>query len=272
MSRTLENRTVAITEHRFEKELKSLIERHGAQVISCPLLEERPVENRSQLQEFIEQVLEDRFDIVVFFTGVGARFLGEEAASMGRLEEFKDALKELTVVARGPKPRSAMRKLGLSVDLAPEKATSEGLLELFQTESIDGKRVGVQLYGTPNPEFVAGLENQGAQVTLVQVYNYGPASDRSRVIEFIDLLIGGGVDAITFTSAPQVESLVGTAEVSGRASELHRVLNERISVAVIGEVTGRALLARGITVRILPMSPKMAPLADAIASHFERIR
>ncbi len=60
MSKAVENRTVAITEHRFEKELMSLIEPHGANVISCPLLEERPVENRSELRAFISRGIVER--------------------------------------------------------------------------------------------------------------------------------------------------------------------------------------------------------------------
>ena len=271
MSKVLKNRTVAITEHRFENEFKSLIERHGARVISCPLLEERPVENRSELQAFIRQIVEGGFDYMVFFTGVGARFIGEEAESMGQAGALRDALKAMTVVARGPKPRAAMRKLGLSVDLAPETATSEGLLELFETVNIEGKCVGVQLYGNPNPAFVSGLELLGASVEIVQVYNYGPASDRNRVLAFIETLLSGGVDAVTFTSAPQVDSLFGTAELAGRADPLRAALNERISVAAIGAVTGRALLTRGVEVKIFPASPKMAPLADAIASYFEDV-
>jgi uroporphyrinogen-III synthase len=269
MSKALENRTVAITEHRFEKELMSLIERHGARVISCPLLEERPVENRSELRFFIRQIIEEEFDYLVFFTGVGARFIGEEAESMGQSDEFKEALKRTKVVARGPKPRAAMGKLGLSVDLAPEKATSEGLLELFQAQQLEGKRIGVQLYGSPNPDFVSGLEALGAVVSIVQVYNYGPASDTSRVLTFIETLLSGEVDAITFTSGPQIDSIFATAETSGRADALCVAFNDRISVAVVGEVTGRALVRRGVVARILPPAPKMAPLADAIATYFE---
>ena len=73
MSKALENRTIAITEHRFEKELMSLIERHWATVISCPLLEERPVPNRAQLRVFIEGIIEEDFDFVVFFLPESAR-------------------------------------------------------------------------------------------------------------------------------------------------------------------------------------------------------
>ena len=269
MAGALDNRTVAITEHRFENELTTLIQRHGARVVSCPLLEERPVENRSELQAFLRNLIGNGFDFVVFFTGVGARFIAEEASAMDQSNQYREALKGMKVVVRGTKPRSAMRKLGLAVDLAPEKATSEGLLEMFAREEIDGKRIGVQLYGNPNPDFIVGLEKLGAEVAVVQVYNYGPASDRERVVGFIDTLLAGEVDAITFTSAPQVESLFGTADTSGRAGQLSATLNERICVAAVGEVTARALARHQISVPVVPVAPRMGPLADAIASYFE---
>ena len=269
MTGALENRTVAITEHRFENELMTLIQRHGARVVSCPLLEERRVENRSELQTFIRELIGNGFEFMVFFTGVGARFIAEEASAMGQSDQYREALKGMQVVARGTKPRSAMRKLGLGVDLAPDEATSDGLLAMFARERIDGKRIGVQLYGSPNTDFISGLEKLGAVVSIVQVYNYGPASDRKRVIGFIDELLSGEVDAITFTSAPQVESLFGMADTSGRVRQLSAALNGRISVAAVGEVTERALVRREIRVQILPAVPRMGPLADAIAAYFD---
>ena len=77
MRRPLENIEVAIVEHRFTKEFSALFERFGAKVHACPLLEERPVENRGELQEFVRNVVSGDLDVMIFLTGVGARFLRE---------------------------------------------------------------------------------------------------------------------------------------------------------------------------------------------------
>src|SRR5690606_32761149 len=140
---------------------------HGARVISCPLLEERAVENRADLEAFIERLASGQLDTMIFFTGVGVRLLAEAAEAAGRLDDFLAGLGGATVVARGPKPVAALRKLGRTPDLVPDQATSEGLLALLAGRALDGQRVGVQLYGTPNPEFVAGLERMGAHVAAV---------------------------------------------------------------------------------------------------------
>ena len=270
MTRPLDNRTVAITEHRFEKEFASLIERHGARVISCPLLEERPVANHTELRKFIDRLIRGDLDFMIFFTGIGVRFLATEAEAVNRLDGFVEALGRVTVVARGPKPLAALKKLGRKVDLAPSRPTSDGLIDLLGTVELDGKQVGVQLYGKPNPRFCDGLELMGAIVSTVQVYDYAPASDRERVLDFIHILLSGTVDVVTFTSGPQVSSLFDVADEAGLSEVLVERMNGEIVVAVIGEVAVRSLASRGINARIYPKAPKMAAMAQAIADFYSR--
>src|SRR5467141_2260548 len=75
MTRPLEHFTIAILEHRFTREFSALLERFGASVYACPLLEERPVENREELEKFVRETAAGNLDLMVFLTGVGARFL-----------------------------------------------------------------------------------------------------------------------------------------------------------------------------------------------------
>src|SRR5262245_55899413 len=173
MTQPLENITVAVLEHRFTKEFSSLFERLGASVHACPLLEEKPVENRDELQKFMRRVVSGGLDAMVFLTGVGARFLVAEAESMGIKDEFLNALGKLTIVVRGPKPVAALRQFGLRPDVIPLNPTTEGVIEALRDRDLQGKNVGVQLYGTPNPQLVSALQTKGATVTPVQVYAYG---------------------------------------------------------------------------------------------------
>ena len=108
----------------------------------------------------------------------------------------------------------------------------------------------------------------GAIVSTVQVYDYEPASDRERILEFIHTLLTDTVDVVTFTSGPQITSLFDVADDRGLSGALVERMNGAITVAVIGEVADRSLVRRGIHARIYPKSPKMAPLAQAIADYF----
>src|SRR4051812_29525412 len=128
MAQPLANTTVAILEHRFTKEFTTLLERFGATVEACPLLEEKPVENRGELQEFVRHVVSGSLDWMIFLTGVGAKFLIAEADSIGVKDEFLAALAKLTIVVRGPKPVTALRQFGLRVDVIPDNPTTEGVI------------------------------------------------------------------------------------------------------------------------------------------------
>lgn len=265
MTLPLENVTVGIAEHRYTKEFSTLFERLGAEVYACPLIEETPVQNREELQEFIRVVVSGNLDFMIFLTGVGARMLVAEAESIGQKESFLDALARLLVVARGPKPQVALRQLGVRIDISPEIPTSEGVIEALRSKELSGQRVGVQLYGTPNPLLVSALEGRGADVKTVQVYSYGIVADLTAVDALIEKVLNNEIQVLAFTSAPQVRTLFDGAGQLGKTEALQKSLNDGVIVAAIGDVTRRTLKERGVAPKIIPKQPKMGPFAQAIA-------
>jgi uroporphyrinogen-III synthase len=270
MATPLGQLTVAILEHRFTKEFSSLLERFGASVYACPLLEEKPVENRQELEDFVRQVTSGSLDAMIFLTGVGARFLVSASESAGLKDQFLEALNRLTVVVRGPKPVAALRQLGVHIDVIPDNPTTEGVIEALRGQDFQGRRVGVQLYGTPNPQLVSSLESGGAKVTAVQVYAYGAASDTSSVNALISKIVNNEVHVIAFTSAPQVRMLFDFARQFGRSEDVKEKLRNSVVIASVGEVTSRALTEENLIPRIVPKQPKMGALAQAIAEYFEK--
>ncbi|PYS02467.1 MAG: uroporphyrinogen III synthase HEM4 [Acidobacteria bacterium] len=270
MAQPLEQLTIAILEHRFTKELSTLFERFGAKVYACPLLEEKPVENREELEEFVRQLAAGTFDAMIFLTGVGARFLVSAAESAGLKNEFLEALNKMTIVVRGPKPVAALRQFGVHVDVIPENPTTEGVIEALRTRDLAGRRVGVQLYGTRNPQLASALEAKGANVTPVQVYAYGAAADSGAVDALITRILNGEIQVVAFTSAPQVRMLFDFAQQLGRAETLANQLRNKVVVASIGEVTSRALGEQGLTPKIVPNQSKMGVLAQAVADYFSK--
>ena len=268
MAQPLKNVTVAIVEHRFTKEFSTLFERLGATVYACPLLQEKPVENKEELQEFVRRVIAGTFDLMIFLTGVGARFLAAEAESMGVKEEFLNALGKLTIIVRGPKPVAALRQLGVRIDVIPENPTTEGVIETLRNRDLQGRHVGVQLYGTPNPQLVSALEAKGAEVTPVQVYAYGTASDLNAVSALIGRMLDGQIRVVAFTSAPQVQILFDFAAQLDLVEPLERALRTAIVIASIGEVTSRALAARNLTPAIVPAQSKMGALVQEVSQYF----
>jgi len=268
MAKPLAQLTVAILEHRFTKEFSTLLERFGATVYACPLLEEKPVENREELESFVKQVTSGKLDAMIFLTGVGARFLISASESIGLKNQFLEALNKLTIVVRGPKPVAALRQFGVRVDVIPENPTTEGVIEALRTQSLQDRRVGVQLYGTPNPQFISSLESRGAVVMAVQVYAYGAAADTSAVNALISKIMNDEIQVIAFTSGPQVRMLLDLARQLGRSEDVIAKLQDTV-IASVGEVTSRALEEQGLVPKIVPKQPKMGALAQAIAEYFE---
>jgi uroporphyrinogen-III synthase len=270
MARPLGQLTVAILEHRFTKEFSSLLERFGASVYACPMLEEKPVENRQELEEFVREVASGSLDAMIFLTGVGARFLVSASESVGLKDQFLEALNKLTVVVRGPKPVTALRQFGVRVDVIPDNPTTEGVIEALRAQDLQGRRVGVQLYGTPNPQLVASLESRGARVTAVQVYAYGAAADTNSVNALFTKIVNDEVHVIAFTSAPQVRMLFEFARQLGRFEAIAGKLRTSVIIASVGEVTNRALAEGNLIPTIVPKQPKMGALAQAIADYYEK--
>src|SRR3989442_9370092 len=101
MPQPLDQVTIGILEHRFTKEFTTLLQRFGATVYACPILEERPVENREELEQFVRQVAAGEFGFMDFFSGVGAGVLGL-AAGIARVEkEVLPALDKKLIPASG---------------------------------------------------------------------------------------------------------------------------------------------------------------------------
>ena len=142
--------------------------------------------------------------------------------------------------------------------------------EYFRGRRVWGRRVGVQLYGTPNPQLVSALEAKGAKVTPVQVYAYGAAADSSSVNALISRILDGQVQVVAFTSAPQVRMLFDFATQLNVTEALEKALNTTV-IASIGEVTSRALQEKALTPKIVPAQSKMGAMAQAIAEYFGKM-
>jgi len=269
MAQPLENITVAITEHRFTREFGALFERLGAKVYACPVLEEKKVENRSELQSFVRNVCSGNQDVMIFLTGVGARFLIAEAETIGLKDQFLAALEKGMVVVRGPKPVAALRQFGVRIDVIPQTPTTEGVIEALDGKDLKGRHVGIQLYGTPNPTLVSALESKGAQVTPVHIYDYGAIADPSAVNTLITKLLSDEIQVIAFTSAPQVRVLFDLAAQLGISDSLDGALRN-VVIASIGEVTNRALEEKGLAPKIVPPQSKMGSMAQTVAEFFSK--
>ena len=270
MAATLEGKVVACVEARMQSEMGALVERHGGVPLAAPVLQEVYNTDTPEVSGLIDDICAGRVDIAVLQTGVGTRALFGAADELGRGQELLDALEHLTVIARSPKPASVLRRNKVRIDLMPpEPFTSEDLIASIAEMELSGKEVAVQAYGGPNNLLTRTLHERGANVREVSLYGWGLPDDTSPVRDMISRLNEGGVDAVAFTSQPQVGNLLAIAAMSGQEGTLRQCLNsEAVAVASVGPVCTRRLKQNGLKVDVEPDHPHMGNLVLALAEHF----
>ena len=266
---SLAGRVIAYVEARLPSEMASLIERHGGIPYSAPVLQEIYLKDSPEVQQLISDVCDGKVDVVVLLTGVGTRALVQSAADMGREEEFIRCLDQRTVVARSPKPARVLRQHKIHIDvMPPEPFTSEDLINAIAGIDLQGKEVAVQHYGEPNKFLVRSLKEKGALVREVTLYSWGLTEDETPVLRMIDDLDRGRIDAVAFTSKPQVGNLLAIAGHIGKEESLRDGLNGPVVVASVGSVCSRKLREQGIKVDVEPDHPHMGNLVMALVEHF----
>jgi uroporphyrinogen-III synthase len=259
----LAGRTVAVPETRELEVFAGLLERRGARVLRCPLVSILDAPDPGPVLAFARDFSGGACDDLILTTGEGLRRIvscidrHEPALKPG----FLAALGQVRKITRGPKPVRALRELGLAADLTAVQPTTAGLITSLQGEDLTGRRIAVQLYGTlPNTALCAFLAGAGATVRTVAPYVYADAADDAAVQGLLAQLAQGAVDAIAFTSTPQVERLFAAA-----AAEQVRAALARTLVAAVGPVVAATLARHGVQAHLMPAeSFFLKPLTTAL--------
>jgi uroporphyrinogen-III synthase len=259
---------VAIFESRMAGPAADLIAKYGGIPLPAPALREIPLGDSPELTAFANQLTAGGFDVVIFETGVGVRYLAQAIEARIPRATWLDALARVKVVARGPKPATVLRELRARVDLhVPTPNTwHETLAALDSHLPVAGLQVAVQEYGKPNFELIEGLEQRGATVTCVPVYRWALPEDLGPLRAAIVEIALGQVSIALFTSAQQVEHFLQVAASDGREAELRSALATCTVVGSIGPTTSETLRAHGLPVDIEPDHPKLGHLIAAVAA------
>jgi uroporphyrinogen-III synthase len=266
----LRGRRVAVPENRLLDVLASLLEKRGATVLRCPLVSIKDAADERPVVAWIERLIATPPGLLILYTGEGVNRLTGCARRTGLEEAFRTALARTRMLTRGPKPKAALRSLGLAPAMEAPSPTTDGIVAALEGLHLDGVRVGVQLYGTePNAQLLDYLARRRADVDCVAPYAYASAADDEQVVDLINRMRRGEVDAIAFTSKAQVDRLRKLARERGLADDLEQGL-DRTRVAAVGPVVAVELEAAGIRVDAMPAeSYHLKPLVNELVALFE---
>jgi len=268
-----QGRTVLTLESRRGQEMSRLIETYGGKPVHAPAMREVPLSSNLEALKFGDALLKGKFDAVIFLTGVGARALSRVLEGVHPTEKFFEALRKVSVVARGPKPVGVLREWSVPITLtAPEPNTWREVLQAIDDNKLDlrDKRVAVQEYGISNTELLEGLRERGAQVTPVPVYQWDLPEDQAPLRAAVNSIIARGIDVALFTTSVQVNHLFQIAEQVGKRDALKAGL-EKVVKASIGPTTSEVLRSYGLSIDLEASHPKMGFLVKEAAEQSEAL-
>jgi uroporphyrinogen-III synthase len=253
--------TVASFESRMAVEITRLIERSGGKPLVTPALREIPLDDNSAALKFGVQLTTERVDMLVLLTGVGTTTLFDLLKTRYPWPSIVVALEQTVIVARGPKPVSALKTFGLQPTLTvPEPNTWVDLIStLDEYRPVRGLRVAVQEYGVSNPDLLKALKQRGAEVFQVPIYRWALPEDLGPLRQALDEIIAEKVPVLLITNAAQVDHVTQVLEKDGKVKPFRAALKKMV-VASIGPAASECLRHHDWPIDLEPSHPKMGVL------------
>lgn len=264
----LTGKTIALTAERRADEFATLLERRGAETVHVPAIHVLPLLDDSDLREKTAQIIERPPELVVISTGIGFRGWLDAADGWNSKDDLLAALGASRIIARGPKARGAIRGAGLREVWSPATEASQEVADHLEAEGIVGVDVAVQLHGTitewePTIHLGESLTRLGADVRAIPVYRWIRPVDQKPLVDLLSRILNHDVDAVTFTSAPAVASLLSTAKDNGLLDEFLTALRGPVAAICVGPVTSAPLDALDVPTR-MPERARLGSLAKFV--------
>ena len=286
---SLEGLTVAITASRRALELAHLINTFGGTPYISPTVGIETSMNASkEAVDFINKLVKEKLDYVVFMTGPGVYSLMSAAKKLQLEGDLIEALKQVIVVARSLKPKIALAHYGIKTDIVPEENTAEGIVKQLKRSSMQGKKIGVLWHGSYFPILKNEMSTAGAEVFEFSIYSYSldlkesgakileemgfkyVYPDQAKVIKLIEAINNGLIHVITFTSPPSARDLFKIAEDHKIKEPLLVSLNNNVIVVAIGPSTKKALEENKVQVDVMPQIYKMGPMVKELVNYLSQ--
>lgn len=263
-SAPLEGMRIAVTASRRADDQIAALERHGAHVTHAPTMRIVPVENDAQLVEETHALLAAAPATFFVTTGQGINSWLEILDESLR-QDVLSYLASTRVICRGAKGRGAIRKWGLPDSPSSEKETSRSMVELALDIGIDDGPIGLQRHGYVPDSALVPLGKR--DVFVVGPYRWENPPTMGPMRELIDSAIARDVDAVTFTAAPAVESLVREAEAQGKREALIDAFRSDVRVVAVGHVTAEPLKDLGLS-PLFPQRERLGAMVKAMVDEW----
>lgn len=221
-------KTIVVTRARNQASVVTAeLERLGARVLECPVIETAPPADPRALREAVRGIDGYRWAVFTSANGVEAFFAQVDALGLDAR-----CLAGVQVAAVGSGTQASLASYGIKQVLVPQEYCAEGLAELLADKVQPGDRVLIARAQDARDVLPRMLSQHGAQVSDVAAYS-------TRLVDgcretLARALTAGEVDGVTFTSSSTVRNLLTCLE--GRTSLL-----KGVALLSIGPVTSATL-------------------------------
>jgi uroporphyrinogen III methyltransferase/synthase len=212
---------IVITRDRTQSsEFSDRLNALGAEVIECPVIEIRPA-------AFVMPDL-NQYDWIIFTSVNAVRLFMDQLDDVRQLKS--------RIVAVGSSTKAAIERFRLRVDRVPRDYVSEGVVEAFAEDDLNGKRILLPRAAEARDVVPLELTKRGASVDVLEIYRNVPPEDAAaRCIEAFRVK----PDWVTFTSSSTDKNLLAA---------MGREKLDGVRLASIGPVTSETMRKHGLTV------------------------
>jgi len=269
---TFNGMTVVAFESRMETELARLIERYEGLPLMAPALREIPLESNQVAYELGTRLMAGQIDMLVLLTGVGTEALFEILKPQYPWPLIVEALQGTVTIARGAKTVAALKAVGLVPTVTvPEPNTWIDLVSAMDEYSLEpGVRIAVQEYGIPNNALVKAMEQRGAAVFPVPIYQWAFPDDLGPMRTACERVIAGRVEVMLITNAMQIDHVMQVLEQDGNVIPFHDAL-QKLVVGSIGPAASERLRHFDWPVDFEPTHSKMGVLVKEVSEQAANI-
>lgn len=230
--------------------LHERLEQQGAEVLLLPTIEIAPPASYAPLDDALRHAQD--FDWLVVTSANTVRVIGERLAQLSLSSE---SIAHLRRAAVGPSTADALRMLGLTVEIMPERYDGDALADVLR-DRVRGQRVLLVRAAVARDVVPDALTAAGAAVTVADAYRTvvpANAVERAKAIFCAELL----PDAVVFTSGSTVTHLLDVL----RSATL--TFPREVACVSIGPVTSAALRDAGLTVMAEAETASLDGLVEA---------
>jgi uroporphyrinogen-III synthase len=256
--RPLKNKTIVLTRTvEQSKESTAIFSELGADVIVFPTLEIVPPNSWEKFDDVI--LSSQKIDFVVFTSAHAVTMFIKRCNELNKQVDFE----KIKVVAIGNKTKSICEEHNINVDIVPKKFSGEGVVEELSKYDLKDKLVFIPRSAIGREGLPKGLEELGAKIITVPVYNVALPSKES-IQQNIEQLNASKPDVFIFTSPSTFENFLLIMNIDNPVSFF-----KNYDVAAIGPTTKTAIENSKVKVSIMPGEFTIKGLANTMIEFYK---